>query len=110
MTESDQGLNPFEAFDNTADAYAFMYSEYGADGLRGLLVTLLAMKEAMLTMEDLERDAQELSSIGLNPVAEVLLETAKDAPSGNVCPFDPVTDRANYRNWYRKRYNQFPDE
>jgi hypothetical protein len=27
-----------------------------------------------------------------------------------VCPFDPVTDRAEYRNWHHRRHGAFPDE
>jgi hypothetical protein len=27
-----------------------------------------------------------------------------------VCPFDPVTNRANYRNWYHKRHGGFPED
>jgi Family of unknown function (DUF5681) len=31
-------------------------------------------------------------------------------PPAEICPFDPVTNRANYRNWYRRKHNRFPDE
>jgi hypothetical protein len=26
------------------------------------------------------------------------------------CPFDPVTDRANHRDWHRRQYGKFPDD
>ena len=106
-TESDEDINPFSAFNNTADVYAFMYSEYGADGLRELLAVLLEMKQAMMTMEGLERDALDLHSLGLNAAASIVEEVAKDAPSGEACPFDEAIDPANWRDWNRRHKQDF---
>jgi hypothetical protein len=107
MTEETIEGDPF-TFDSTGMSspaiMAFIYQESGAEGLRELLATLLAMKDIMMKMEDLEHDAAELHSLGLNAAADIVAEAAADAPSGNVCPFEPNT--GDFRNWHRKRSHQ----
>jgi hypothetical protein len=72
-----------------------------------LLAVLLEMKQAMMTMEGLERDALDLHSLGLNAAASIVEEVAKDAPSGEACPFDEAIDPANARDWDRRHRGVF---
>jgi hypothetical protein len=99
MTDDVEGeLNPFEAFTNTADLYAFMFAEHEADALRELLVTVDCDQQRLL------QDAAELNSLGRNQAAEIVAEAAKDFPSAaSECPFDPETDQANHWDWHARQ-------
>ena len=96
MTESDQDLNPFAAFDTTADIYAFTYSEHGPDALRELLATVDCDRESLL------RDAAELNSLGLNQAADIVKEASEDPlPASELyCPYGP-DDVYNHESWQR---------
>ena len=96
MTEDDSDINPFSAFDTTADIYAFTYSEYGPDALRELLATVDCDQESLL------RDAAELNSLGLNQAADIVKEASEDAlPASELyCPYSP-DDVYNHESWQR---------
>jgi len=65
----------FDTADSAAAIQAFVYAEYGADGLK----ELLSLVE--IDRESLERDAAELSAVGLPLPAEIVREHAALAPS-----------------------------
>jgi hypothetical protein len=57
-------------------------------------------KVIILSRESLERDADELTAIGLPEVAKILAEAAEVAiPQSELnCPYDPE-DKNNYQSW-----------
>jgi hypothetical protein len=60
----------FDTADSAAAIEAFIFSEFGADGLK----ELLSLVE--IDRESLERDAAELSAVGLAKPAEIVREHA----------------------------------
>src|SRR5215212_8446632 len=65
----------FDTADSAAAIEAYVFSEFGADGLK----ELLSLVE--IDRESLERDAAELSAVGLPKPAEIVRDYAVLAPS-----------------------------
>ncbi len=82
MTD-DSEPNPFDKACSCGAIYNAVYQEAGADCLRGLLDGLLAGNfediDEKPCKESLERDAEELSAIGLQEVAAIVAEAAEKA-------------------------------
>ena len=73
MTSDEPDL--FEGFQTAASILAFVHLEFGADGLK----ELLSLVE--IDRDSLERDAAELSAVGLPKPAEIVREHAALAPT-----------------------------
>jgi hypothetical protein len=99
MIEDD--LGPFKEADSVSATMAYVHAKMGANGLRALLAEITADQES------LQRDANELTKVGLPDVAAIVLEAAANALPANVmhCPY-AETDSHNYESWmaaYQRR-------
>jgi len=91
MTEDP---NPFDSADSAAAILGFIFSEFGADGLKELLCLVDADRES------LERDAAELSVVGLAKPAQIVSEAAKQTkPAIERWNPYPEHDHANHISW-----------
>ena len=91
MTED---ADPFGTADSSAAIEAYIFNEYGADGLKELLSLVDADRES------LERDSLELEQVGLSKPAAIVAEHAKQSPPAieKWNPY-PEHDHANHISW-----------
>ena len=84
----------FDTADSAAAIEAYIFSEYGADGLKELLCLVDTDRES------LERDALELEQVGLSKPAAIVAEFAKQSPPA-IERWNPYreSDCANYFSW-----------
>jgi hypothetical protein len=92
MTEPADDM--FASADTSAAILAFVFSEYGADGLK----ELLSLVE--IDRESLERDAAELTAVDLPRPAEIVAEHAKQSQPA-IELWNPYSedDYANHSAW-----------
>jgi len=83
MTSDEPDL--FEGFQTAASILAFVHLEFGADGLK----ELLSLVE--IDRDSLERDAAELSAVGLPKPAEIVREYAALIPVSGTRPLTGAT-------------------
>jgi hypothetical protein len=84
----------FDSADSAAAIEAYVFSEYGADGLKELLRLVDADRES------LERDAAELNAVDLPRPAEIVRQFAKRSPAA-IEKRNPYSedDYANHSSW-----------
>jgi hypothetical protein len=84
----------FAGADSSGAILGFVYSEFGAGGLKELLALIETDRES------LERDAAELGAVGLAKPAEIVSEFAKQSPPAieRWNPY-PEHDHANHISW-----------
>src|SRR6266513_5827477 len=92
MTEPADDM--FASADSASAILAFVHMECGEAGLRQLLTMVACDRES------LERDARELSGVGLAKPAEIVREFAKQSPPAieRWNPY-PEHDHANHISW-----------
>src|SRR5215212_6750784 len=94
VTTMTEDADPFDLADSSAAIEAFVYSEFGSDGLKELLALIDTDQES------LERDAAELTAVCLPRPAEIVSEFAKQSPPAieRWNPY-PEHDHANHVSW-----------
>jgi hypothetical protein len=96
MTEPADDM--FASADSAAAIEAYVFSEFGSDGLK----ELLSLVE--IDRESLKRDSLELEQVGLAKPAEIVRQHAQHSPPAieQWNPY-PEHDHANYVSW-REEY------
>jgi hypothetical protein len=90
----NEQADPFDAFETSAEIFAFVFKKGGARDLRRLLDMPPGERA---TREYLEATAAELEQVGLPQVAAIVAEYAPTRPSRlDLCPHEPGSTDAKF--------------